>query len=127
MLLLIFRRILLKFFIRETRIYDIKNYPNYELLETLGIVKINTKDGLFFFHVKIDNVNECATKVMFGFSCKRYTVELEPVHDNKAFYRDKIMLTIKMGSFKLSNKFLISFLIDSYLDELYDLRNSENR
>lgn len=116
------QRTLLKFFVREKIVLDKEKYPYYDKLILFGEVTIVEEDEngrVFVFRIKRDKINECNSNLLVKCKCKRYTVELIPLHDDvNAFYRDKIMLAIKIGGFKISNSLLISFLVDTYVDKL---------
>lgn len=117
------RRVLLRVLIKETFILDKSTYPNYEFLERIGSVDIATSKGVFKFTIKKDNVVRCGRAWLFKISCQRYTVELLPINPNDdAFYKDKIMLTVKIGGFHVMDVTLMNCLIDMYLDRMYKMK-----
>ena len=117
------RRVLLRILIKETLILDKSTYPNYDLLERTGSVDIATSKGVFKFTIKKDVVKICDKLWVFSLKCQRYTVELLPMNpDDHSFYKDKIMLTVKIGGFHVMDVTLMNCLIDMYLDKMYKMK-----
>lgn len=115
--------LLIKIFVRETVIFDVDTYPNYEDLVDFGYLIINTYHGSFMFKVKEDYNNVIGCDEGWLLRNRFFTVELIPYRDNvtvpRKNYKDKIMLVVKVGSFAFSKKTIISMLVNIYLKEIW--------
>lgn len=114
---------LIKLFIRETIIFDIKEYPNYNALVDFGYMMINTYHGNFMFLMKED-VNKGRENSKGKLLDNRYfTVELKPSPDSilspRENYEDKIMLVVKLGRFYFSKRTIINLLANVYLEKIW--------
>lgn len=114
---------LIKLFIKETIIFDIKEYPNYESLIDFGYMMINTYHGDFMFLMKEDvsKGRENSKKTLIA--NRYFTVELKPSPNSvlkpRERYEDKIMLVVKLGRFYFSKKAIINLLANVYLEKIW--------